>query len=162
MEFFEPTCAEPRLIPLTKARFAIVDAEDYERLARKKWYALRARNTVYACRRFRVKGRRFHVLMHREILGLKAGDPRCVDHRNYYGLDNRRANLRIATVAQNSANRQQNTKGVSFDKDRCRWKAQITVDSQNIFLGRYATAAQAHAAYVDAAKVYFGEFAHVE
>ena len=28
-----------RLIPLTQGKFAIVDAEDYDRLAQHKWYA---------------------------------------------------------------------------------------------------------------------------
>ncbi len=48
-----------------------------------------------------VNGKR--ALMHRVILGLD--DERMGDHANFDRLDNRRANLRIATRAQNGWNR---------------------------------------------------------
>lgn len=48
------------------------------------------------------------VYLHREILGLQRGESlkeRQADHINRYKLDNRRANLRIVSAEENSANR---------------------------------------------------------
>jgi hypothetical protein len=45
------------------------------------------------------------VYLHRAILGLEAGDVRQCDHINRDTLDNRRANLRMATVLENAHNR---------------------------------------------------------
>ncbi|MHC4173087.1 MAG: hypothetical protein ACYST5_09130, partial [Planctomycetota bacterium] len=53
-----------RLIPLTQGQFAIVDAEDYHRLAQHKWCAVKGRDTFYA-QRFK-DGK--IVGMHREIM----------------------------------------------------------------------------------------------
>jgi hypothetical protein len=96
-------------IPLTKNQVAIVDAADYEWLSRFSWYATwceRSRN-FYAVRSASRKqvGGRHQIYMHREILGLKRGDPREGDHREITRtLDNRRSNLRIGTRLQNKQN----------------------------------------------------------
>lgn len=88
-----------------------------------------------------------------------------VDHENTIKSDNRWDNLRKATRGQNRGNTRaykNNTsglKGVSFNKRTARWAAQIQKDGVKVGLGYYATAEDAHAAYVIAAKKYFGEFA---
>lgn len=88
-----------------------------------------------------------------------------IDHKNRDFCDDRIDNLRDATHAQNSRNRDapaDNTsghKGVTwFARDRV-WIAQIGVAGKNIYLGRFNTADAAGAAYRQAEKVYFGEFA---
>lgn len=78
--------------------FTIVDAADARWLLEHRWglgsdgYATRRRPGVA-------------IRMHREILGLAAGDGRHTDHINRDKLDNRRANLRVVTAAQNMQNR---------------------------------------------------------
>ncbi|MGD9109346.1 MAG: hypothetical protein PVG93_00265, partial [Phycisphaerales bacterium] len=73
-----------RLIPLTQGYFAIVDADDYERLSQYKWHVNKRGNTFYACRNEKDKT----IFMHREILN--ASDGMECDHINHNGLDNRK------------------------------------------------------------------------
>lgn len=90
-----------------------------------------------------------------------------VDHINGERADNRWANLREATQVQNSANmkvrgsNRAGIKGVSrYDGiSVTRWRAHLSVGHHMFYLGSYATPEAAHAAYVDAAKRHFGEFA---
>lgn len=92
-----------------------------------------------------------------------------VDHKNLDPSDNRPSNLRTATDSQQGANRHRlanknlNTpKGVSFHKASGKFTARIKVNQKHINLGLFPTMAEAHAAYIAAAKKYFGKFARWE
>jgi hypothetical protein len=95
-----PPYPNTRYIPLTQNLFALVDAEDYERLKDYKWHVNRSgpRGTIYAGRRERNR----LILMHRQIMNPPKG--KVVDHINGNGLDNRRCNLRICDQRQNAHN----------------------------------------------------------
>lgn len=88
-----------------------------------------------------------------------------IDHENRQEFDDRIENLRLASDSQNQANARKpksNTsgfKGVTFDRLRNKWKAQIKVNYKGLCLGRFATPEQAFAAYCEAARKHFGEFA---
>jgi hypothetical protein len=88
-----------------------------------------------------------------------------IDHINMDRADNRWDNLRVATTSQNKANsgkRSNNTsgfKGIWWHKRAGKWAASIMVSGSKRSLGLYTTPETAHAAYTDAAKKYFGEFA---
>lgn len=91
-----------------------------------------------------------------------------VDHRDLNRDNSRLSNLREATYSQNAANAgvlRSNTsgfKGVSRvgPPNRAKpWRAQIRKDRKRIFLGYFATAEEAGAAYVAAADIAHGEFA---
>jgi hypothetical protein len=88
-----------------------------------------------------------------------------MDHINGIRSDNRFANLRQATSHENARNvkRQSNSalcwKGISFDKNKKKWMAKITVEGHQINLGYFPMPQIAHFAYVMAAEKYFGEFA---
>lgn len=88
-----------------------------------------------------------------------------VDHIDLNPANNRIENLRIATESQNRANTRPRArcgfKGVTTNKHASGFVAQITVDGKNKYLGRFRTPEQAHAAYCEAARVAFGEFARV-
>jgi len=79
-----------------------------------------------------------------------------IDHINGVKTDNRLSNLRDVTVAQNLQNQrrpQVSNKsceflGVSLDKRKNLWVAQIQVNRKGIYIGRFKTAEEAHAAYV--------------
>lgn len=88
-----------------------------------------------------------------------------IDHKNRDATDDRIGNLRPASASQNGANSLiscNNTsgfKGVSFEKRRNHWRAYIKVNRRFIHLGSFPTPEEAHAAYLEAARQYFGEFA---
>ena len=154
-----------RRIPLTQGQYAIVDPEDYEPLNKYKWHAIKSKNTFYATRRIHLgKNKWKHIKMHREILD--PPDHLYVDHINHNGLDNRNANLRTATHRQNSYNRihfrknqSSRYKGVSFNKRKKKWIAQIRYNTKHKFIGYFDNEIEAAKAYDKAAKKHHGEFA---
>lgn len=145
-------------IPLNHGFVALVDDDDFENVNQFKWFYCQG----YAHRNHWIgNGRSKTVLMHRFIMNVDGA----VDHRNRDPLDNRRENLRVATKAENMRNRGATVsstsgfKGVTWDKYRQKYKAQIKVDYRNIFLGRFNDMKEAAKAYNDAALHYFGGFA---
>lgn len=88
-----------------------------------------------------------------------------VDHMNGNRWDNRMVNLRDASRTQNLANaglRSDNTsghKGVTWYKSRHLWMAQLNINRRHICLGYFADKDAAIAAYAEAARRYFGDFA---
>jgi hypothetical protein len=87
-----------------------------------------------------------------------------IDHRDGNPSNNRWHNLRGATVSQNNANRRLHRnnkcgyKGVVENKWGRFW-ATIQKHGRRLHLGTFATAEEAHAAYMEAARKLFGEFA---
>lgn len=80
-----------------------------------------------------------------------------VDHINGRRDDNRWANLRLASRAQNMWN--VSCRGFSRCKQTGKFAAKIKVDGKRIWLGRHDTEAEAAAAYQEAARRYHGEYA---
>lgn len=155
-----------KTIELTKGYTTIVDDDDYEWLSEWSWYAHFNRpESVYAARGNSPGQKPNLVKMHRAIMGID--DPKVqVDHINGNKLDNRRSNLRLASNAQNHWNltglRADNTsgfKGITWDKERDRWMAQIRANRQQIFLGYFDDPAEAARTYDIAARFHFGDFA---
>ena len=154
-----------RRIPLTQGRFAIVDPQDYVCLRQYKWRLCRTKgkNVFYAERSIRLPGGKYsRLLMHRQLIKAPAGY--VIDHINGCGLDNRRANLRLATAAQNAWNsRKRNSrsgyKGVFFAKDKGLWRTVIVFHGERKHLGYFADKIDAAKAYDAAARKYYKEFA---
>jgi len=157
----EPPSDDIRYIALTKGRFAIVDAGDYEWLNRRKWQA------AYTCRKFYANtknGRNGTLWMHRLIMNAPKG--MVVDHINGNGLDNRRCNLRICTWQQNACNScpsrgTSRYKGVHFERATGRWRATISCRGEHHNLGLYESEVEAARAYDRKAIELFGEFAYL-
>jgi hypothetical protein len=100
--------------------------------------------------------------MHRLILG--APDDMHVDHVNGNGLDNRRNNIRIASRAENMANRKKhknNTSGFMgvWQAASGRWRARLWHNNKRHNLGTYDTREEAAHAYDAMARKLHGEFA---
>lgn len=153
-------------IELSQGKVARVSPEDWDAMTAIKWYSQRTPSTGshYAGTTIRnSNGRPTTLQMHRLLMGSPKGF--VVDHRNGDTLDNRRENLRLASVRQNCQNTKKpahNTsgfKGVWWSVQKKRWRAQIRVDGKLVHLGAHASPEQAHESYCRAAAKYFGEFA---
>jgi hypothetical protein len=144
-----------KLIPLTRGLYTLVDPEDFDSLSQFKWHAaVSKRGRAYA-----VRGRPSVIRMHQEIMGTSY-----VDHINGDGLDNRRCNLRVATPSQNACNRRR--QGVpsktgfhGIKPNGNHWAAHVSVNRKRVYLGTFATPAEAARAYDLAAITAYGEFA---
>ncbi len=152
-----------RYIPLTQGKFAIVDAEDYERLNQWNWHICDKGSRVYACRSCRKNGHNNKIWMHRVVLNAPNGTE--VDHTNGNGLDNRRANVRLCNHSENSYNRRRcknktsKYKGVSWFQSGNKWRVTIRVNKKQISLGYFKSEVEAALTYDRAAIKYFGSFA---
>lgn len=152
-----------REIPLPKGFVALVDDEDYERVASAgPWHRRRHGHTTYAQRDIVLPdGRRSTQQMHNFITGVRG-----LDHANGDGLDNRRCNLRLADQSRNAANnrrRSDNTSGYrGVVREGKRWRAQIGIGGGvKRYLGAFDSPEEAAAAFNAAATELWGEFARL-
>lgn len=144
---------------MLRGEIAIVDDEDYDLVASRRWRLVNG----YVTRSDRQQSG--YEAMHRLIVGLATGSGKAVDHINGNKLDNRRANLRICTIAENTRNSAKSRNNKSGFKGVCtaprgKWRAQIYRDKKAFYLGTFRTPEEAHAAYCEAAKKLHGEFAN--
>lgn len=153
-------------VPLTKGYEAKIDIADAELVGGFNWCADVSHKTVYAIRKDYSGGKPKTIIMHRMLMGFPNGMD--VDHKDCNGLNNIRSNLRRATKSQNRHNqkiRKSNSsgyKGVSWDNEAKKWRAQIKINRKVKNLGRYENPAEAHAAYCEASKKFHGEFGRTE
>lgn len=157
--------SDPVQIPLASGHVALVDAADAELVLScgSRWRASRDRSGQIYVKRHAPKpggGYRSECL-HTFLTGWPL-----VDHVNGNPLDNRRANLRPATSAQNAQNRRvrrdskAGLKGVRQYRPG-KWLARIQVHGERVHLGVYGSPAEAARAYDAAAREHFGEFARL-
>jgi len=88
------------------------------------------------------------------------------DHINHNGLDNRKANLRLATPADNARNARYpkiNTsskyRGVWYNRQTQKWRATIRVNRKRKQIGYFHNEVEAAKAYDRAARKFYREFA---
>ena len=147
-------------LPLTNGGYAIVDDSDFPNLIAKRWYWVRNVDGSYQVKSY--LNRRTPTLLHRFIL--QPPSNRVVDHANHNRFDNRRANIRIATLEQNQQNcrkvSKHGFKGVYKTIAKCgTWGARIKHNKIDIYLGTFPTVEQAARAYDEKAIELFREFA---
>lgn len=131
----------------------IIDSEDYKKCKDLKWY---------------LTGSGYAINGHRPYLQhLIFGRKTQLDHIDGDKLNNRKNNLRTCTTAENSRNckiSKNNTsgyKGVSWNKERNKWTADIMYNYKHIYLGEFTDAKLAAAAYNEKAAELHGEFAQL-
>ncbi len=139
----------------------IIDPEDFPVIARFAWTIGKDKHNAYAKTEIFINGERRKIHMHRLIMGMKR---RHVDHINKNGLDNRKANLRYCSNAQNCANsRRTNStgfKGVA-NYGRASYWARLRKNGKEYKSGPYKTAEEAARSYNQLARKYFGRFAQL-
>ena len=156
------------LIPLTQGKFALLDIGDLSLVRPHTWFAS-ANPKDYAIACVKINGKKCRIGMHGLLLGLVQHPDLAVDHINGNSLDNRRSNLRPATVAENARNKTMphhtsRFKGVTYNATRPRpakWRAQIRFWGHLIHLGYFRTEVEAARAYNASARQYFGEYARL-
>jgi hypothetical protein len=153
-------------VELTRGYSMLLDAADWPLISGCRLYAAVRRGRPYAT--YYPEGDYSAIgLVHRLLVDCPAGY--LVDHINGDSLDNRRANLRVCTNAENCRTKglsRANTsgfKGVSFSRVKVhrRWVATIRVNGAQKFLGSHETPEEAARAYDRAAVAHFGEFARL-
>jgi len=147
--------------------FAIVDNDDYEKVLSysKKWHLDKFKTTCYV--RCAIKkngkwqsGKRMHTVIMNPLKGF------VIDHLNNNGLDNRKKNLRVCRICENSRARHKvlsasGYKGVYMQKDGRprKYQSYITVNKKRTIVRAFYTAKEAAAAYNSAAIVFHKQFA---
>lgn len=116
----------------------------------------------------RINGKDKTFSIHRLVWFVATGvDPgaKQIDHIDGNRSNNQIKNLRLANHienAQNAKKRRDNSsgyKGVSWCKQKNKWRARISVTGRRFFLGHFDTPELAHMAYCKAAAELHGEFA---
>ncbi len=136
----------------------LISAEDYDMVAVRRWhlsYARKASTNRKAYARVQTKQGDKNIKLHRLLLKAEKSD--IVDHINRDPLDNRRSNLRFATLSENQRNREGRVtstskyRGVYQDKITKKWVAQTRPQGcKTIHCGVFMTEDEAHKAVVTA------------
>lgn len=154
----------------SQGKIALVDDGDYEYITSfGRWSAICVCRSYYA-RKHDPKDHDKSLSMHRLVWERNNGaipDGLEIDHINCNGLDNRMENLRTCTHKENMSNQpgrlgaSSQHKGVYWDKQAGKWKAQICHSYKVYNLGRYKVEKDAALAYNAGAIRLFGPYAHL-
>ena len=142
-------------IPLSRERFATIDAADWDRVKGFKW-SVNFQGYVHSHISGTKNGR---LNLHRLIMGCEIGDGLTVDHVNGDRLDNRRSNLRICTKTENGRNSKKRS-GTKFP-----YKGVATTHDgkyrMNFCMGGFETPEEAARTWDKVAQFMYGEFARL-
>lgn len=163
MEWIDQLATRTSPLPLSLGGVSLVDHEDFERLHRYKWHSKKEKGYVYAATNIRVlNGGYIARSLHKMVMNPPKG--MVVDHINHDTLDNRRANLRVCTKAENNRNRRSHKNSKTGVKGvypaKLRYQAIITSHGTQYYLGSFKTIVEAARAYDSAAKRLHGAFAY--
>lgn len=144
-------------------KICLIDKEDLNKILEFSTVKLkyeRSNNSFYAVFQTWKNNKPSNIPLHRFIINAPKNLE--VDHINHNTLDNRKSNLRLATKAENAQNKikaQSNNKtsgirGVSWKKDRQKWKAYLSVNRKQIHIGYFDDIKEAEIAIKKARATY--------
>ncbi|WP_395000737.1 hypothetical protein [Acinetobacter sp.] len=141
----------------------LLDDEDYELYKDKTW-------SIYRLKNGKIGGvvtsyqRHKKLFLHRLIMSVT--DPKIfVDHKDLNTLNNQKLNLRLCSGQENSrntglsSNNRSGIKGVCWETKVKKWRAAITINSKQVFLGHFTNLQEAADVYDIKAIEIYGEFA---
>lgn len=139
----------------------LLDAEDYERVASKRWTLIHGGRAIQS--RVKIDGKNRKVNLARFIMNAFDGGP-VLQRKDAEAYDFRKLTLIKCENMQHRQSllgkRRQNTtsryKGVSRCKRTGVWRASIRPAGASLYLGSFATEREAAIAYDRAARFYFG------
>lgn len=145
-----------------------IDRQDYD-LSNFKWYIKGgyAQRSVWIKSTPESKIRSMHRIIVQRMIGRVLLSSEQVDHINGNKLDNRRANLRLATNQQNKWNRgsrlgsSSRYVGVAYYPVTKRWIARIKLSGTQVNIGYFSTELEAAWMRDQYALELHGEFAHL-
>lgn len=155
---------DPIQVPVSGGKhFALIDAEDADRVLMHKWCAFPNRaGSYYVHRRMpKAKGGKF-IKLHRFLMGLEVNDGMCVDHINGDTLDNRKSNLRVCKQGENMRNYRhawgnEGVRGITKTAQG-KFRARIRYNRALYEIGSFDTLHDASVAYAFASSLLHGEF----
>jgi hypothetical protein len=153
-------------IPLSRGYEAMIDVEDLPLVEDYNWCAQVYPTVVYAMRKDYSTKPAKTIKMHRVIN--KTPCDLHTDHENGNGLDNRKDNLRNATLTENLLNRgprkesKSGLKGVTWSDTAQKWQARIASDGEEKHLGYFTNKFIAHRIYCEQAVLLHKEFARTD
>lgn len=152
-------------LTLSSGHMALIDSENAALVLGYRWH-LHTGGYAISSRRDG-SGKAHTVYMHRLIID--APGHLHVDHINGNKLDNRRANLRLATCSQNLQNIHQKTRNKFGYRGVCPsgrlnrpYQAQLTLNGKSIKLGRFKTVEDAARAAEEGRCRFFSHYISVE
>jgi hypothetical protein len=158
------------LLYLGNDLYTTVDDEDYYWLSQWNWNAVKIKDKLYVKRgvkKAKLKTNvKYELFLHRVVMKCTNSEL-VVDHIDKNPLNNQKSNLRICTKAENNRNTSSHKNssskylGVSYDKARNKWQAQLMINGKKVLMKRYITEKEAAEAYDQAAKLHSGEYANL-
>jgi len=155
--------SKTKRLKLTQGKYAIVDADDYARLAQFHWCAFCENHKWRVARIAICEGKRRTIYLHRVILN--AAQNAQMIHVNHNALDFRKSNLQIASISLQlqrgriRKNKSSHFKGVSLNKKLQKWDARIKKQGKQFCLGLFDSEFDAAKAYDAKAVELYGELA---
>ncbi|HCI29573.1 MAG TPA: hypothetical protein DE117_05295 [Fervidobacterium sp.] len=149
-----------------------IDKEDEHLLKEFKWYKEKQQSGYYFMATYKQKnGIKIKIKLHRLIAGATKiidgvvyNSGLLVDHIDRNTLNNTKSNLRMCTRSQNAMNSKvgrdnsSGYKGVSWKKDKQKWKAYLNINGKQVHLGYYDNIEDAVLSRINGARLIFGEF----
>jgi hypothetical protein len=113
--------------------------------------------SIVLCKNNKKETRTIHQLVAITFLNhIPCGAKLVVNHKNFNKLDNRVDNLEIVTTRENSNKKHLKSSskyiGSSWDKQSCKWKSYICIESELFNLGFFEQEIEAHNTYKKALK----------
>lgn len=143
-------------IPLSNGSTAVCDEDRFAAVSKYSW---RLDRNGYPCAKIKDFTIRLHSFLYKN-----QGQ---IDHVNGSKVDNRSCNLRFVNHCQNRVNvgKKKNTKnkfkGITFNKRKNKWQAQIGHNYKNITIGSFDSQEDAAKAYDKKAQELYGEYARL-